>query len=191
VNTRIQVLGAWRLDGLDARTGTAGTHTSVARAGGRDGPHDTYHSDGQARPVRIAVQRLAAFLVLRGRMQQRLLVAGSLWPDSSDRRASANLRSALWHARNECPGVVDGDSSTIWLCEGVASDFDDATAVIRAVLLGEAVTAAHLGALADDVLPDWSDEWVVPVRFVHRQLRLLALERAARDAAVTTLSPRC
>ena len=76
-----------------------------------------------------------------------VLVAGSLWPDSSDRRANANLRSALWHARNECPDVVDGDGSTMWLCEGVAADFDEATGVVRAVLVGEQVSAAHLATL--------------------------------------------
>ena len=146
---------------------------------------------GAPRPVRVAVQRLLAFLVLRGRVQQRVLVAGNLWPDSSDRRASANLRSTLWHARIECPGVVDGDGSTVWLCECVLADFDEATAVIRAALLGEPVPEERLRFLDDDVLPGWEDEWVVPVRFLHRQLRLLASDRATRDAAVTTVSPRC
>ena len=179
MSATIGVLGAWRLHCPDAGAGTDGAHTSVqcAAAGRRSGVYDTYRSTGRPRPVRLAVQRLLAFLVLRGRVQQRVLVAGSLWPDSSDRRANANLRSALWHARNECPDVVDGDGSTIWLCEGVASDFDEATAVVRAVLLGEQVTAAHLATLVDDVLPSWDDQWVMPVRFVHRQLRLLALER--------------
>lgn len=147
-------------------------------------------STGEPRPVRVTVQRLLAFLVLRGRVQQRALVAGSLWPDSSDRRASANLRSTLWHARIECPGVVDGDSSTVWLCEDVLADFDDATGVVRAVLLGEPVARERLAALAGDVLPGSADEWVLPVRFLHRQLRLLALDRARRDAAVTTDSRR-
>jgi DNA-binding SARP family transcriptional activator len=162
VSTTIQVLGTWRLIG----------------------------PEGQTRPVRIAAQRLLAFLALRGRVQQRVLVAGSLWPDSSDRRSSANLRSTLWHARNECPGVVDGDGSTVWLCDGVRADFDEATDVVRAVLLGEAVPTQRLAVLAEDVLPGWTDEWVLPVRFLHRQLRRLALERAGRDAAVTTLPSR-
>jgi DNA-binding SARP family transcriptional activator len=147
--------------------------------------------DDDARSVRFAVQRLLAFLVLRGRIQQRALVAGNLWPDSSDRRASANLRSTLWHARIESPGVIDGDGSTVWLCEDVLADFDEATDVVRAVLLGEPVPGERLAFLTGDVLPGWDDEWVVPVRFLHRQLRLLALDRASRDAAVTTGAPRC
>jgi DNA-binding SARP family transcriptional activator len=159
----IRVLGAWRLDG----------------------------PDGEPRPVRVGVQRLLAFLVLHGRVQQRALVAGSLWPDSPDRRASANLRSTLWHARIESPGVIDGDGSTVWLCDGVRADFDDAREVLRGVLLGQQFIADQLAVLGADVLPDWTDEWVASARFLHRQLRLLALERAARDAAVTTTSQRC
>ena len=146
---------------------------------------------GEPRATRIAVRRLVAFLVLRGRVQQRALVAGTLWPDSSERRASANLRSTLWHARIECPGVADGDASTVWLCDEIRTDFDEATEVVRAVLVGDHVPPERLAVLADDVLPDWPDEWLAPVRFLHRQLRLLALERAARDASVTTDSQRC
>lgn len=145
---------------------------------------------GEPRATRLAVQRLIAFLVLRGRVQQRALVAGTLWPDSSDQRASANLRSTLWHSRRECPGIADGDASTVWLCDGVRADFDEATEVVRALLVGAAVQADRIAVLRGDVLPDWPDEWVVPIRFLHRQLRLLALEQSARDACVTTPSQR-
>lgn len=157
----IGVIGAWRLDG----------------------------PRGEPVKVRMAVRRLVAFLAVRGRMQQRALVAGSLWPESTERRASANLRSTLWHARMECPGIVDGDASTVWLCEGVSSDLDDAMDVVRDVLLGHPVRRERLGMLHDDLLPGWGDDWLLPVRFLHRQLRLLAIERSTRDAAVTTASP--
>ena len=83
-----------------------------------------------------------------------------------------------------------GDAWTVWLCDGIGADFDRSTEVVRAVLVGERVPPERLALLADDVLPEWPDEWVVPVRFLHRQLRLLALERA-RDASVTTPSQRC
>lgn len=132
---------------------------------------------GEPRPVRSSVQRLVAFLVLRGRVQQRALVAGCLWPESSERRASANLRSTLWHARIECPGVLDGDGSTVWLCEDVTADLTEAAETIRAVLTGLPVHQERIGLLQGDLLPDWRDEWVLPVRFLHRQLRLLAIER--------------
>ena len=118
-------------------------------------------------------------------------MAGSLWPDSPRTPRRRNLRSALWHARIETTGVVDGDGSTLWLCDDVRTDFDDATEVVRAVLLGQPVPSERLATLQGDVLPGWTDEWVEPARFLHRQLRLLACERATRDAAVTTTSPPC
>ena len=40
-------------------------------------------------------QRLLAFLALRSTWVQRTLIAGTLWPDVSDARAHASLRSAL------------------------------------------------------------------------------------------------
>jgi DNA-binding SARP family transcriptional activator len=143
---------------------------------------------GEDCEVRLAVRRLAALLVLRGRIQHRALVAGTLWPDSSDRRASANLRSTLWHARIECPGIVDGDAITVWLCEGVRSDFDEATDLVRSVLSGDQTPSGARVLLERDVLPDWPDEWLVPVRFVHRQLRLLALGLAERRLCDDTLA---
>jgi hypothetical protein len=147
--------------------------------------------DGELRQVRLPIRRLLAFLVLQGRVQQRALVAGALWPESCDRRAGANLRSTLWYAKTECPGILDADGSTVWLCAGVEADLDRATGVIRAVLVGGPVSPGELATLRGDLLLDWGDEWVVPVRFLHRQLRLLALERAAGGAAVKTVSPGC
>jgi DNA-binding SARP family transcriptional activator len=163
VNWSIGVLGGWQLFG----------------------------PDGEVRQVRHSIQRLLAFLVMHGRIQQRALVAGTLWPDSCDRRASANLRSTIWHARNESPGIADADWSTVWLCADVAVDFDQATDVIRAALLGHPVSTGELATLRDDLLPDWEDDWVVANRFLHRQLRLLALETVTGDAPVTTVSSVC
>ena len=42
-----------------------------------------------------ASQRLVAFLALHGGMVRRTAVAGSLWPDTSERHAYSNLRQAL------------------------------------------------------------------------------------------------
>ena len=134
-------------------------------------------SDGEARNVRQPIARLLAFLALRGGIQQRSLVAGSLWPDGCDHRAGSNLRSTIWHARTEIPGVVDGDSSTVWLCDNVDVDFVRAMGAIRSLLAGHSATPAAFAMLLDDVLPDWDEDWVRPIRFVHRQLRLQALDR--------------
>lgn len=42
-----------------------------------------------------ASQRLLAFLALHGGAVERAAVAGTLWPDASERHAYSNLRSAL------------------------------------------------------------------------------------------------
>jgi DNA-binding SARP family transcriptional activator len=134
--------------------------------------------DGEQRHVRRPLARLLAFLALRGGVQQRSLVAGSLWPDGCERRACSNLRSTLWHARIEVEGIVGGDASTIWLLPDVDVDLDHAMQVIRSLLLGDPTEPAQLHLLLDDVLPEWDEEWVHLLRFLHRQLRLQALERA-------------
>ena len=76
----------------------------------------------------------------------------------------------------------------MWLCEDVHADFDVVTETIRTALAGQPVSMSDLAELHDDLLPGWDDEWVLPLRFLHRQLRLLALVMAA---PVTTSSPVC
>lgn len=136
-------------------------------------------SDGPSVAVRRPVARLLAYLALQGGVQQRGLVAGNLWPDVCDHRASSNLRSTLWHARTEVAGVVAGDTSTVWLHRDITVDVDDAVIAARALLAGTPSSSArHLDALFEDLLPEWDEEWLCSPRFLHRQLRLQALDRA-------------
>jgi two-component SAPR family response regulator len=50
---------------------------------------------GSVLGIPMVSQRLLAFLALHGRMVKRAAVAGTLWPDASERHAYSNLRSAL------------------------------------------------------------------------------------------------
>src|SRR5438309_623585 len=43
-----------------------------------------------------SVQRLVAFVTIHNRLLVRQYVAGSLWPETTEQSAGANLRSALW-----------------------------------------------------------------------------------------------
>src|SRR3712207_6610194 len=58
-----------------------------------------------AGPTRIALpsdaQRVLAFLALDGGRLPRAYVAGRLWPEAPQERASGNLRSALWRLRRQ------------------------------------------------------------------------------------------
>ena len=60
------------------------------------------------RPVALGqgARRLIAFLALQRGPCRRAFVAGTLWPDTTDRKAAANLRTALWRANSAGAAVV-------------------------------------------------------------------------------------
>ncbi len=136
-------------------------------------------------------QRLLVFLALRPDSGDRALVAGSLWLDTDEPRAAANLRTALWKVRQVDPELVVGDSRTIRLGPAVSVDLDDAVAEARREVdggpgAGPAGLAGLAGAPAPtwerfraEVLPQWYDDWVIVERERYRQLRLHALEALA------------
>lgn len=52
--------------------------------------------DGLPVEVPASAQRLLGFLALQDRPVPRAFVADSLWPETSEQKASANLRTTLW-----------------------------------------------------------------------------------------------
>ncbi len=56
-------------------------------------------AEGTIVPLSVSVQRLLAFVALKRRPVQRHFAAGSLWPNASEHRAAASLRSTLWRLR--------------------------------------------------------------------------------------------
>ncbi len=130
-----------------------------------------------------ATQRVLAFLASHRANLRRSFVAGTLWPDTSDQRASASLRSALWRAHAVGAGVL-ATRSGLCLDPRVQVDVTD---------LGRRVELGHLGpdaidpshGLFVDLLPDWPDEWVTEWRESWRQARIHALEAASRFYAAT------
>jgi DNA-binding SARP family transcriptional activator len=136
-------------------------------------------SNGVTRRLPPAAQRVLAFLSLYDRPLERAYVAGALWLDSSDERAHANLRSALWRLRQYDRELVDASGSSLKLGAAVAVDLRESHRIAHEVLTGgppAGDSEAHLVALAGDVLPDWYEDWVLFERERHRQLRLRALE---------------
>ena len=143
-------------------------------------------SDGV--PVRLppAARRVLAFISLHERSLERTYVAGSLWLDSSDERAHANLRSALWRLRRHGRELVDGFGSSLELGGEVAIDLHESRRIAREVLAGSPLPAdisTHLAVLTVDLLPDWYEDWVMFERECHRQLRLRALETLCEQLA--------
>jgi DNA-binding SARP family transcriptional activator len=125
-------------------------------------------------------QRLLAFAALRGKPLARTYVAGHLWLDSTEQRAAASLRSALWRLNRAAGEVVWASGRELGLCEWVDVDVRAASAAAQEVLRGRGRVRAELAAAlidSDDVLPDWYDDWVDTERERFRQIRLQALER--------------
>ncbi len=132
--------------------------------------------------VSWSAQRLTAFLALQDRPLTRSYVAGALWPETTDLKASANLRSSLWRVQRLCRHVIEASVQQLRLGPHVIVDLREAETrahqlLDRATFCGDALTVAIRSDLSHDLLPDWfDDDWVIVERERYHQLRLYALE---------------
>ncbi|GHE46982.1 hypothetical protein GCM10017673_56100 [Streptosporangium violaceochromogenes] len=147
-------------------------------------------------------ERLLAFLALGRRAVSRGLMAATLWPDVSEQRAYASLRSALARLDDAGRRTLHVGATEVRLSPETEVDFRNARSLAQRLVDPAARTeASDLGAravtvLSDDLLPGWYDDWVVGAAEEWHQLRLHALEalsalfsRAGRFAdAVTAAS---
>ena len=137
--------------------------------------------NGEPIEVPLSAQRLIAFLALQNRPLQRGFVAGNLWLESSEERAGANLRSALWRLQRHGRELVETHGGRLSLSAEVTVDVHQAAARARQVLDGSGGHADtdHDGlglALSGELLPDWYEDWILVERERFRQLRMHALE---------------
>jgi DNA-binding SARP family transcriptional activator len=135
----------------------------------------------------LNAQRVVAFLGLHGRPLSRAHVAGALWIDSSEGRAAASLRSALWRLGLSGCDVIRARRDVLLLSPHVSVDLRDAVRRAHRLLgwhQGDPPPAVpdpaqeHLDwlALSTGLLPGWYDDWVIIERERFNQLRLHALE---------------
>lgn len=135
-------------------------------------------------------QRLVAYLALRGTPVRRSLAAGALWPDSSEDRAHASLRSAIARVQRARRGVIDATAVDISLAEDVFVDLararDAAEGVLRARTQPAAPGSAGevIALLSLELLPGWYEDWTLLEAENWRQLRLHALEAFASRLVV-------
>jgi DNA-binding SARP family transcriptional activator len=129
-------------------------------------------------------QRLLAMLALKEEGVSRARAAEVLWPQLTDRRAGASLRSALWRLSRRTTGhpLVDPDDSGLRLRRDVQVDvraaFAEAADLTRS---GPAPDTTHVpGCLREDLLPAWPDDWLVVAREHFHQTRLHAMEALSR-----------
>jgi DNA-binding SARP family transcriptional activator len=132
-------------------------------------------------------QRLLALLAVRGRPMKRVLVAGTLWPEVTESRAYASLRSALSRLYGAVRDAVEVNPSDLRLSSSVRVDLRESQALAHRLLeaanqpLKETdLSGAAIAALSGELLPDWYDDWVLLEAEDWRQLRLHALEALAR-----------
>lgn len=131
-------------------------------------------------PVPDGTQRLVALLALKGRPLRRSLVAGTLWPEKSEPRASANLRSSLWRLHGASPGVdvVVCHGSSLAVNPHVELDVSAMEQQAWRVLEG-AVTRPdqlHVELFSHELLPGWYEDWVIAERERLTQLQIRVLE---------------
>jgi DNA-binding SARP family transcriptional activator len=126
----------------------------------------------------LSAQRLLAFVALHDRPVQRPYVAGSLWLDSPEQRAYANLRSALWRLHRCGLRLVESFGQRLALDPDVVVDLREAEVLAHRALDGSTadVFDVEVSIFSSDLLPDWYDEWIVLERERYRQLRLRALD---------------
>jgi DNA-binding SARP family transcriptional activator len=127
-----------------------------------------------------AAQRLLGYLAVhgRGRPVARTALAERLWDDNEPERAAGRLRSALW--RLPKPGgrqLVSCTPTTVRLAPSVAVDLWEAEDQARG--LRQADAPARPEMFVGDLLPDWTEDWLVVERESFRQIRLHALERTS------------
>lgn len=125
------------------------------------------------------VERVIALLAVRGRPQLRTTMASTLWMDTTTDRAAANLRTALWRAR-QCRGdLLMLEGHYVALSPAVVVDLSELLTRARR-LIDDGIPLepgdGDPGSLAGDLLPGWDEEWITFERERLRQLRIHALE---------------
>lgn len=131
----------------------------------------------------MTAQRLLAFLALQGRRVLRTHVAASLWLDSSEARSHGSLRSALWRARHRDCTLVETSASHVWLAPTVSVDVTWIEEMTRQLDAGrwDGEVGWSLSGLGRELLPDWTEDWVLLERERWRQVSLHALENLCRQ----------
>src|SRR5262245_28478724 len=143
--------------------------------------------DGEGCVIPGTAQRLLAFLAVHRSPIHRTYVAGTLWPEMSERRASGNLRTTLWRLNGMGIDVVQLQGDNVALDPAVDVALH-AVYTLAQRLVREAFTVDDSPVddlvRAGDLLPGWYDDWIVPEREVLRELRQRALEQLCHGYAV-------
>lgn len=137
--------------------------------------------EGQIVNTPQSVHRLLSFVAINDRASPRGYVAATLWPDTSDDKANANLRTALWRLHCLRSDLVNVTPSELELNPAVSVDVrivhDAARQYRRHGVLPE---PDALVEIRGELLPGCWDSWLIFERERLRQEAVELLEAASR-----------
>lgn len=142
--------------------------------------------DGREIRVPLSGQRLLAYLALARRQVYRVQCAGALWEYDTQEHANSNLRTTLWRLNRTCGGLVVREQDRLGLVERVEVDAGEpADLSHRLVEADDLCDHAAMATIVSEpeLLPTWSDAWIVIERERLRLLWLQALENTASELA--------
>lgn len=130
-------------------------------------------------------QRLLVFLALHEDAVSRTAVAGTMWPEATAQHANDSLRSALSRLDALTRDGILLASSELGFGVTVINDYDDARALALRLLDSDTpifdgdLASTAIATLSRELLPDWSDDWILSESDDWRHLRARALEALA------------
>lgn len=139
--------------------------------------------DGQLVALPSNVERVIAFLTVRDRPQHRTTIASTLWMDTTEDRAAANLRTALWKARRSIGEGIVTEGSYLTIAPVIEVDLRRVTEQVQRLITGGGSLLDEDSSpddLCGDLLPGWDEDWILFDRERFRQLRIHALEALCR-----------
>jgi DNA-binding SARP family transcriptional activator len=135
--------------------------------------------DEQTVDVPPSSQRLLGFLALHDRALVRGYVAASLWPDTTDEKAGANLRTALWRLNRPELDLISTVHGQLALRADVWVDARVVRRASREHRLRRVLPAPDvLADIRGELLPGCWDSWLVFERERLRQEAVHLLEAA-------------
>lgn len=132
---------------------------------------------------------LISILAIRGETQ-RSVMAGTLWPDSSEAHALTSLRTTVAMVQREAPGLLRITDQGLDLTPELSCDF---TELLELIAASATMSAEEMSTLATqlvapaELLPGVYADWVLAPRDHLLVARLTALNRGAevlRDAGL-------
>jgi DNA-binding SARP family transcriptional activator len=135
-------------------------------------------ADGHRLLLRPTTQRLVALLAVQGDLP-RSKAAGLLWGHLTEERALGNLRTVLWRARRDCPGLISEEGDNVRVTDAQVDLLEVHAWAWRALRAEEPWMPLPQGA-ALELLPGWPDQWLIDLREELRLLQLYAFETGAQ-----------